>query len=109
MESTETGISVYIGSDSGLIHWSKTVDELFNRKLGKRIDSKVMLATAADAVGDVITTSATVISLLFFYLQESILTVVIGVCVSLVVIWRDWNRKGYIEAASGRAYFFCRL
>ena len=27
---------------------------MFNRKLGKRIDSKVMLATAADAMGDVI-------------------------------------------------------
>ena len=82
---------------------------LFNRKLGKRIDSKVMLATAADAVGDVITTSATVISLLFFYFTGINIDGVIGVCVSLVVIWRDWNRKGYIEAASGRAYFSCRL
>ena len=36
---------------------------LFNRKLGKRIDSKVMLATAADAMGDVVTTSATIASL----------------------------------------------
>ena len=35
----------------------------FNNKLGKRIDSKVMLATAADSLGDVITTSATVISI----------------------------------------------
>ena len=31
----------------------------FNRKLGKKIDSKVMLATAADAMGDVATTTAT--------------------------------------------------
>ena len=60
---------------------------LFNRKLGKRIDSKVMLATAADAVGDVITTSATVISLLFFYFTGINIDGVIGVCVSLVVIW----------------------
>lgn len=29
----------------------------FNRKLGKRIDSKVMMATATDAIGDVITTA----------------------------------------------------
>lgn len=36
----------------------------FNRKLGKKIDSKVMLATAADSLGDVITTSATVVSIL---------------------------------------------
>ena len=87
------------------------MDESFlTGKLGKRIDSKVMLATAADAVGDVITTSATVISLLFFYFTGINIDGVIGVCVSLVVIWGgDWNRKGYIEAASGRAYFFCRL
>ena len=60
---------------------------LFNRKLGKRIDSKVMLATAADAVGDVITTSATVISLLFFYFTGINIDGVIGVCVSVVVLW----------------------
>ena len=29
----------------------------FNKKLGKRINSKVMLATSADALGDVVTTS----------------------------------------------------
>ena len=40
---------------------------LFNRKLGKRIDSKVMLATATDAMGDVVTTSATIASLLIFH------------------------------------------
>ena len=37
---------------------------LFNRKLGKRIDSKVMLATSADSLGDVVTTSATIFSVL---------------------------------------------
>ena len=37
----------------------------FNRKLGKRIHSSVMMATATDAMGDVVTTSATVLSLLF--------------------------------------------
>ena len=35
----------------------------FNRKLGKRINSKVMLATSADALGDVATTSATICSI----------------------------------------------
>ena len=33
---------------------------VFNRKLGRRIDSKVMLATAADSMGDVATTSVTI-------------------------------------------------
>lgn len=37
---------------------------LFNRKLGKRINSKVMLATSADSMGDAVTTSATLISIL---------------------------------------------
>ena len=36
----------------------------FNRRLGNRIQSKVMLATSADSMGDVITTSATILSTL---------------------------------------------
>jgi cation diffusion facilitator family transporter len=35
---------------------------IFNKKLGKRVKSTVMLATAADSMGDVLVTSATVIS-----------------------------------------------
>lgn len=35
----------------------------FNRKLGRRIDSSVMLATAQDSLNDVIATAATVVSL----------------------------------------------
>ena len=36
----------------------------FNRKLGKKINSKVMQATAADSTGDVLVTSATIVSLI---------------------------------------------
>ncbi|MBR4343622.1 MAG: cation transporter [Lachnospiraceae bacterium] len=39
---------------------------LFNHRLGKKINSKVLLATAKDALGDVFVTSATIISLLIF-------------------------------------------
>ncbi len=39
---------------------------LFNKKLGERIDSQVMKAVFADSMGDVITTSATIFSILFF-------------------------------------------
>lgn len=60
---------------------------IFNRKLGKRIDSKVLLATAADAIGDVITTAATVFSLLFFGFTGRNIDGFIGLCVSLVVMW----------------------
>ena len=38
----------------------------YNRKLGKRINSTVMMATAADSLGDVGATSATIVSLLVF-------------------------------------------
>lgn len=59
----------------------------FNRKLGKRIDSKVMLATAADAAGDVITTSATILSLVFFRVTGINIDGFVGLGVSLVVMW----------------------
>lgn len=82
----------------------------FNRKLGRKIDSKVMLATAADAIGDVITTSATVFSLLFFYFTGWNIDGIVGLCVSLVVMWagigiaRDTLRPLLGEAVDPAAY-----
>lgn len=38
---------------------------LFNKKLGEKIDSQVMKAVFTDSMGDVITTSATIFSILF--------------------------------------------
>lgn len=60
---------------------------LFNKKLGKRIDSKVMLATSADAMGDVITTSATIVSILVFQFTGVNIDSFIGIGVSLAVMW----------------------
>lgn len=60
---------------------------LFNRKLGKRIDSQVMMATAADSMGDVITTSATILSLVFFEITGVNIDGIVGLGVSLVVMW----------------------
>ena len=59
----------------------------FNNKLGKRIDSKVMLATAADSLGDVITTSATVISIVICHFTSINVDAIAGVIVSGIVIW----------------------
>lgn len=59
----------------------------FNRKLGKRIHSSVMMATAADAMGDVVTTSATVLSLLFCRITGINIDGFVGVAVALVVMW----------------------
>lgn len=59
----------------------------FNRKLGKRIHSSVMMATATDAMGDVVTTSATVLSLLFCRFTGINIDGFVGVAVALVVMW----------------------
>ena len=59
----------------------------FNNKLGKRIESKVMLATAADSLGDVITTSATVISIVICHFTSINVDAIAGLIVSGIVIW----------------------
>lgn len=63
----------------------------FNRKLGKRIDSKVMLATAADAWGDVITTSVTIISILIFHFTGWNVDGFVGILVACIVMWAGFG------------------
>lgn len=60
---------------------------IFNRRLGKKIDSKVMMAVFTDSMGDVVTTGATIVSLVFFALTGVNIDGVVGLCVALVVIW----------------------
>ena len=59
---------------------------VFNRTLGKRIQSKVMLATAADSMGDVVTTSATILSIVIFGIWGVNIDGFIGLVVSVVVM-----------------------
>ena len=59
---------------------------LFNKKLGKRINSKVMLATSADAMGDVVTTSATILSIAVFGIFRVNIDGIVGLVVSVVVM-----------------------
>ncbi len=59
----------------------------FNKKLGKRINSAVMQATATDALGDVVTTLATMGSILFFYFTKINIDGYVGLAVSLLVMW----------------------
>ncbi|WP_333650295.1 cation diffusion facilitator family transporter [Lacrimispora sp.] len=59
----------------------------FNRKLGKRIQSAVMKATAADSLGDVVATSAAMVSLLFYGIWGLNIDGIVGLMVSLVVMW----------------------
>lgn len=60
---------------------------MFNKKLGKKIDSQVMMATAADSLGDVIATAATVVSILFWKVTGINIDGFVGLGVSLVVMW----------------------
>ncbi|MCI8638119.1 MAG: cation transporter [Coprococcus sp.] len=59
----------------------------FNKKLGRRIDSQVMMATAADSLGDVVTTSATILSIVFWRATGINIDGIVGVGVSLAVMW----------------------
>ena len=60
---------------------------MFNKKLGKKIDSQVMMATAADSLGDVMATAATVVSILFWKVTGINIDGFVGLGVSLVVMW----------------------
>lgn len=59
---------------------------MFNRSLGNRIQSKVMIATSADALGDVLTTSATILSVVIFGVTGWNLDGFFGLAVSVVVM-----------------------
>ncbi|WP_349944508.1 cation diffusion facilitator family transporter [Lacrimispora sp. BS-2] len=60
---------------------------LFNNTLGKKIQSAVMKATAADSLGDVITTSATILSILVYGIWGLNIDGIIGIAVSVIVMW----------------------
>ena len=63
-----------------------------------------MLATAADAMGDVITTSATVASLLFFHFTGINIDGFVGLGVSVVVMWAGLGiAKDTLEPLIGEA------
>ena len=77
---------------------------MFNKKLGKKIDSKVMMATATDAMGDVVTTTATISSVLFFRITGINIDGIVGIGVSLVVMWAGIGiAKDTLEPLIGEA------
>lgn len=59
---------------------------VFNRKVGKRIHSKVLMATSADSLGDVCTTAATVLSIVVFGVWGINVDGIIGLAVSVLVM-----------------------
>ena len=77
---------------------------LFNRKLGRRINSTVMLATSADSRNDVIVTSATIISALIVGIAKVNIDGYIGVLVSLFVMFSGFKiAKETLEPLLGQA------
>lgn len=63
----------------------------FNRKLGQRIQSSVMKATAADSLGDVVTTSATILSVGIYGIWGLNIDGIVGLVVSVIVMWAGVN------------------
>ena len=63
----------------------------FNSKLGKLIQSKILLATAADARNDVFVTSATIISLIVGHFLNIRIDGYMGVLVSALVLYAGFQ------------------
>lgn len=77
---------------------------LFNKKLGKKINSKVLEATSADCIGDVAVTSATMAAILIGYFFNINIDGIAGLLVSLVVMWAGINiAKDTLEPLIGEA------
>jgi len=77
---------------------------LFNRKLGKRIKSTVMIATSADSRNDVIVTSATIISAIVSGATGLNIDGYIGLLVSVFVMLAGFNiAKDTLEPLLGEA------
>jgi len=77
---------------------------LFNRKLGNRINSTVMKATSADSLGDVLVTSATIISSIIAGVAGIQIDGYMGIIVSLVVMLAGFRiAKDTLEPLLGQA------
>lgn len=77
---------------------------VFNRTLGKRINSTVLLATSADSLGDVWATSATVVSIVVFGIWHVNIDGIVGLVVSVLVMLAGLNiAKDTLEPLIGQA------
>ena len=77
---------------------------MFNKKLGGKINSKVLEATAADCIGDVAVTAATMAAILVGLFFKINIDGIAGLLVSLVVMWAGINiAKDTLEPLIGEA------
>lgn len=63
----------------------------FNKKLGKKINSAAMEATAADSISDAISTSATMITVLAAAFTDLPLDGIIGLLVAVLILKAGWT------------------
>lgn len=76
----------------------------FNRVLGNRVNSSVMKATSADAFGDVLVTSATVVSIVISRFTGYNIDGYMGIVVSIFVLIAGYNiAKDTLEPLIGQA------
>lgn len=77
---------------------------LFNKKLGRRIKSTVMIATSADSLGDVMVTSATILSSILAGAAGIQIDGYIGLAVSFFVMLAGFKiAQGTLEPLLGQA------
>jgi cation diffusion facilitator family transporter len=77
---------------------------MFNRKLGKRINSTVMIATSADSRNDILVTSATIISAVVTGIFGINIDGYMGLVVSIFVMLAGFNiAKDTLEPLLGQA------
>ncbi len=64
---------------------------IFNRKLGKKINSLSLKATAQDSLNDCLSTLAVLISVIVFKVYEINLDAYVGIAVALFILWSGIN------------------
>lgn len=64
---------------------------VFNKKIGKEINSKSLKAAGIDAMGDVLTTSVVVVSIILSQFTTLPLDGIIGVIISLLIIYAGYS------------------
>lgn len=64
---------------------------LFNRKIGKKIESDAVIATAADSRNDALTTTAILLSVVVMMLTEINIDAYIGVLIAIFILWSGFK------------------
>lgn len=77
---------------------------LFNRKLGKKLDSAAMMATAADSLSDMVSTGVVLLGTLIGHFFNIQLDGWLGILVAVFILYTGYNSmKDTIDPLLGRA------